>query len=161
MIWRWREVLAGVVLTIWGGWIAATSLGLIAVFGWVLFGAGVVTIYTGIQRARFRLGGGGTGMVIIDEREVTYFGPLEGGSVSIEALTQVELQPHTDNAKRWMLLEPGCKPLFIPTDAEDSELLFDAFGALPGFDTQHMLHALNAQSSHPIVIWQKESNRLH
>jgi len=160
-IWRWREVILGLALTIWGGWLAYTSLGLVAVFGWIIVTLGAVTIYTGIQRARFRIGNGGTGMVIVDEREVIYFGPIEGGSVSVESLTRVELHPADNGAPRWVLIEPARKPLFIPSNAEDSELLFDAFGVLPGFETQRMLQALNTQSSHPIVIWQKESNRLH
>lgn len=161
LFWRWREVLIGLAFLAWGGWLAATSLGLIAVFGWIIIALGAVTVFTGVQRARFRTGDGGAGVVQVDEREVIYFGPLEGGTVSIEALTQVELHPFEGEANRWMLFEPGRKPLFIPTDAEHAEDLFDAFGVLKGFETQRMLNALSAPTSHPIVIWQKDKNQLH
>lgn len=161
MIWRWREVLAGLLVMLWGGWLAATSLGMVAVFGWMLLAFSAVTIFTGTQRARFRVGDGGTGVVHVDEREVIYFGSLEGGSVSIEALTQVELHPVEGSAQRWLLIEPNRKPLSIPTDAENSEDLFDAFAVLSGFETQRMLQALNSLSSQPIVIWQKDTTRLH
>lgn len=161
LFWRWREVLFGVILGTWGGWLAVTTLGLIAVFGWIVIAFGAVTIFTGTQRARFRIGDGGTGVVQVDEREVIYFGPLEGGTVSIEALTQVELHPNDDGAHRWVLTEPGRRPLSIPTDAEHSEALFDAFGVLRGFETQRMLHALHTLSDHPVVIWQKEPRQLH
>jgi len=160
-IWRWREVLFGLLILIWGGWLAITSIGMIKVFGWLLLTIGAVTIFTGAQRARFRIGDGGAGVVHVDEREVIYFGPLEGGSVSIEALTQVELHPVEGATHRWLLIEPNRKPLWIPTDAENSEDLFDAFGVLKGFETQRMLQALNALSSHPIVIWQKDTNHVH
>ncbi|KPU83320.1 hypothetical protein JI58_09140 [Marinosulfonomonas sp. PRT-SC04] len=159
--WRWREVLIGLAILVWGGWLVATSLGLIAVFGWILIALGAVTVFTGVQRTRFRIGTGGAGVVQVDEREVIYFGPLEGGTVSIEALTLVELHPFEGGAHRWVLTEPGRHPLSIPTDAEHSETLFDAFGALKGFETQRMLHALNTLSPHPIVIWQKEPRQLH
>ena len=159
--WRWREVLIGLPILAWGGWLAATSLGLIAVFGWIITAFGAVTIFTGVQRARFRIGDGGAGVVQVDEREVIYFGPLEGGTVSIEALTQVELHPFEGASHRWVLTEPGRNPLSIPTDAEHSDALFDAFGVLEGFETQRMLHALNTLSDHPVVIWQKEPRQLH
>ncbi len=161
LFWRWREVVIGSAVLLWGGWLAATSLGLIAIFGWLITAVGAVWVFTGVQRARFRIGDGGAGVVQVDEREVIYFGPLEGGTVSIEALTQVELHPFEGQAHRWLLIEPNRKPLFIPTDAEHSEDLFDAFGVLNGFETQRMLQALNALAPHPIVIWQKEANRLH
>ncbi len=161
LLWRWREVLLGVAVLMWGGWLAATSLGVIAGFGWFLIMLGAVTVFTGIQRARFRTGDGGAGVVHVDEREVIYFGPVEGGSVSIEALTLVELAPFESGAHRWVLTEPGRRQLFIPTDAEHAELLFDVFGVLNGFETQRMLSALKTQSDHPVVIWQKEPDRLH
>lgn len=161
LFWRWREVLLGLMILMWGGWLAATSLGLIAIFGWIITALGTVTIFTGVQRARFRIGDGGAGVVQVDEREVIYFGPLEGGSVSIEALTQVELHPHEDGTHRWVLTEPGRRQLSIPTDAEHAEILFDVFGVLSGFETQRMLHALNTLSAHPVVIWQKEPPQPH
>jgi hypothetical protein len=71
------------------------------------------------------------------------------------------LHPHEGSAHRWLLIEPNRKPLSIPTDAENSEDLFDAFAVLAGFETQRMLQALNALSSHPIVIWQKDTDLLH
>lgn len=159
--WRWREVLIGLALFAWGGWLVVASLGLITVFGWIVAALGAVTIFTGVQRARFRIGVGGTGVVQVDEREVIYFGPLEGGTVSIEALSLVELHPFKGEAHRWILTEPGRNPLSIPTNAEHSDALFDAFGVLKGFETQRMLHALNTLSDHPVVIWQKEPRQLH
>ena len=159
--WRWREALVGVAILFWGGWIAASSIGLPAIFGMVVATIGVIWMFAGIQRARFRVGNGGAGVVQVDEREVIYFGPLEGGTVSIEALTQVELHPAKDGVHFWVLIEAGRKPLSIPTDAEHSEDLFDAFGVLEGFETQRMLGALNALPDQPVVIWQKRTLTLH
>jgi len=153
--WRWREALVGLAILIWGIWLAATSVGSISVFGMVLTVVGIVTIFAGSQRARFRIGNGGAGMVHVDEREVIYFGPLEGGTVSIDALVLVELIPVPEGGYCWVLYETGRKPLVIPTDAEHAENLFDAFEALRGFETQRMLNALNNNPTDPVVIWQK------
>ena len=152
--WRWREAFVGLGILIWGIWLVATSIGLTSTFGMIVTVIGIVWIFAGSQRARFRVGNGGAGLVQVDERAVIYFGPLEGGTVSIDALMQVELHPIPDGGHLWVLIEEAREPLRIPTDAEHSEDLFDAFGALEGFDTQRMLNALNALPAQPVVIWQ-------
>jgi len=154
-LWRWREVLLGMGILLLGGWLALTSIGLIAWIGWVLLAIGAVWLFAGVQRARFRVGIGGAGMVQVDEREVIYFGPLQGGSVSIEAISKIELIPAEGATQRWVLFEPGRNPLSIPTNADNAENLFDAFAALDGFEMQATLSALNAPPDHPVVIWQK------
>lgn len=160
-IWRWREVLLGLLIILWGLWLVIVSIGLIAWLGWLLLAVGTVWLFAGVQRARFRVGHGGAGVVQVDEREVIYFGPLEGGSVSIEALTSVELIPAKSGAHRWLLTEPGRNPLSIPIDADQVDDLFDAFAVLEGFEMQHMLAMLNAPPAHGVVIWQKRTIALH
>ncbi|HBQ35231.1 MAG TPA: hypothetical protein DD729_00070 [Rhodobacteraceae bacterium] len=160
-IWRWREVFLGLAVVLWGGWLALTGTGFIAWIGWALLVAGGLWMFAGVQRARFRVGTGGAGTVQVDEREVIYFGPLEGGSVSIEAMIRVELVPAKSGVHRWVLLEPGRNPLSIPIDADHVDDLFDAFEALHGFEMQAALAALNRLSSDPVVIWQKRTVALH
>ena len=159
--WRWREVLVTLVVFLWGLWLGLTSYGLIAGFGWVIAALGAVGLFAGWQRARFRIGDGGAGVVQVDERQIIYFGPHDGGAVSIEGLTRVELIPAESGTHHWLLVEPGQTPLSIPTDAEHSEDLFDAFSVLNGFATQKMLNALNARPTQPVVIWQKRTAYLH
>jgi len=159
--WRWREVLVALVVFLWGQWLGLTSFGLIAGFGWFVAAFGVVGLFAGWQRARFRIGDGGAGVVQVDERQIIYYGPHDGGAVSIEGLTRVELIPSDTGVHDWLLVEPGQTPLSIPINAEHSEDLFDAFSVLDGFAMQKMLNALNARPVQPVVIWQKHTTYLH
>jgi hypothetical protein len=159
---RWREVLLGLGIFIWGIWLSVMAVGLFMWAGWALLVIGVVWIVAGVQRARFRVGAGGAGVVQVDEREVIYFGPIEGGSISIEALAKVELIPGKTGAHRWFLTEAGTgrAPLSIPVNADHADALFDAFGVLEGFEMQNMLAVLNAPLSGPVLIWQKRTGVL-
>ncbi|PIE16888.1 MAG: hypothetical protein CSA68_00070 [Rhodobacterales bacterium] len=161
LLWRWREVLLALALALWGLWLGLTALGLVAWFGWGMLVIGAALLWAGVQRARFRIGAGGVGMVQVDEREVIYFGPLEGGSVSIEAITSVHLSPAQTGAHRWLLAQPGRAALAIPINADQNEQLFDAFEALPGFEMQNALAQLHILPDHPVLIWQRGLRALH
>ena len=88
---RWREALVGAALLILGAWLAATSLGLPYLLGLVMAPLGAVLIFTGLRRGRFQPGTGAPGVVDVDERQITYFGPEAGGAVSLDALTRVTI----------------------------------------------------------------------
>ena len=108
----------------------------------------------GWQRARFGFGAQGRGAVEVDERQITYFGPLNGGAVSLAEMQTLVLDgsqfpPH------WRLEQPGQPPLMIPVDAAGADALFDAFASLPGLRTDRMLSELEADAERPVVIWQR------
>ena len=107
--------------------------------GFSMVVAGAVLMFAGFQRARFRVASDGPGMVQVDEGQVTYFGPLDGGSVAIRQLSLVELDPKSKPASTWVLTEPGQPPLAIPTTASGAEALFDVFASLDGIRTERML----------------------
>lgn len=153
-LWRWREVLTGAGLACLGLW---WTLGLSGILHWlgyaVLMVAGAMTIM-GVQRARFRHGGGGPGVVRVDEGQVAYFGPLTGGVVAIRDLDSLTLDP-SGHPAHWVLSQSGAPDLHIPVNAEGAEALFDAFAALPGLRTEHMLAQMQRLPAFPTVIWQK------
>jgi len=153
-LWRWREVLTGAGLACLGLW---WTLGLTGILHWlgyaVLLVAGAMTIM-GVQRARFRHGGGGPGVVRVDEGQVAYFGPLTGGVVAIRDLDSLTLDP-SGHPAHWVLSQSGAPDLHIPVNAEGAEALFDAFAALPGLRTEHMLAQMQRLPAFPTVIWQK------
>jgi len=159
--WRWRETLLGLFLAGCGMLWAVTQHGILAAVGTSLAIVGALVIFAGIQRTRFRVGAGGPGVVHIDERQVTYYGPLDGGSVSIDALASVELEPRSKPAASWVLTEQGGQPLHIPTNAENAEALFDVFAALDGIRTENMLTQLRANPAHRVRIWDDSQRRLH
>jgi hypothetical protein len=160
-VWRWREMMVGVAIALAGIWRSTGALGLIWVFWIVVALAGVVVAYAGWQRGRFRTGQGGVGVVKVDEREIGYFGPMEGGVAAIDALMRVELQPAPNGIHNWVLVVWGDAPLKIPANAANVEALFDVFSVLDGFEMQKMLVATRAKSARTVLIWEKTVVRLH
>ena len=156
---QWRETLVGAAVLLLGLW-WASGFGLLKWLGIGLVAVGAVLIVSGIQRARFRIGQGGPGVVQVDEGEVAYFGPLNGGSVAMRSLSRVVLDGRSQPPV-WALYQPGQAPLHIPVNAAGSDALFDAFASLDGIKTEHMLAQLKAAPDHPVVIWAKEDRRLH
>ncbi len=159
--WRWREALLGVFLASCGMFWAVTQHGVLAAVGTSLSIVGALILFAGIQRTRFRVGAGGPGVVHVDERQVTYYGPFEGGSVSIDALGMVELDPAAKPHAVWVLTESGGNTLAIPTNAENAEVLFDVFASLEGIRTENMLTQLRANPEQRVKIWHQPPRRLH
>lgn len=159
-IWRWREALFGVFLACCGMFWAVGQQGTLAAIGTSIAIVGALIIFAGIQRTRFRVGTGGPGIVQVHERLVTYYGPFDGGSVSIDALESVQLDPTVKPAE-WILHEVGGQPLSIPTSAENAEILFDVFSTLDGIKTENMLAKLRSQPGEPVLIWHQTQRRLH
>lgn len=158
-LWRWREVLAALGISLLGAY-WAFGHGLLQWVGFVVLAAGGALALAGFQRGRFRAARGGPGVVQVDERQITYFGPLDGGAVAIGELTGVSLDARSDPPV-WVLRQPGQPELHIPVNAEGSDALFDAFATLPGLRTEHMLAQLARKPDHPVVIWTKPAARLH
>jgi len=154
-LWRWRETLAGAAVSALGGYLAVTSYGVTAAAGVSLTIIGALLIFAGLQRTRFRVGRGGPGVVHVDERRVTYYGPLDGGVVSIDALERVELEPRSKPAAEWVLTETGQPGLHIPTNAENAEVLFDVFATLDGIRTERMLAELRRNPDARVTIWSR------
>ncbi len=160
-IWRWREAMFGAFLAVCGMLWAVSQQGILAAVGTSLAIVGALLIFAGIQRTRFRVGKGGPGVVHVDERQVTYYGPLDGGSVSIDALVSVELEPRSKPAAEWVLTEAGGQPLHIPSNAENAEALFDVFATLEGIRTENMLTQLRSNPENRVKIWDSGQRRLH
>ncbi|SFB00091.1 hypothetical protein SAMN05421688_2248 [Poseidonocella pacifica] len=157
---RWREVLIGGAVGGVGLWLALGWIGLLSWLGWAMAAAGIGIILSGIQRARFLQGKGGPGIVDVDEGQVTYYGPLEGGSAALEYLTRLDLDPSGYPA-HWVLYQPGQPALHIPVNADGADALFDAFSQLPGLRTERMLAELRAGPGRPVTVWSNTNLRLH
>ena len=154
-LWRWREVLAGAGLLVLGLWLVAGPGYLLAVPGYAALAGGAALIWLGVQRARFRGRGDGAGAVQVVEGQITYFGPLTGGTVALRELERLSLDRQMFPA-HWRL-EPrdDSAPLLIPVNAAGSEALFDAFAALPGLRTERMLFELRKTRRDAVVIWER------
>lgn len=155
---RWREALTGAAVIALGLYWILVSGGLLFWVGWVALAVGAALIVAGIQRARFRMGGGGAGIVTVVEGRVTYFGPLSGGVIDLDALEQLSID-HSARPAHWMLHQSGQPPIAIPVDAEGADALFDVFAALPGMRTEYLLRVLHRTGDHATVVWRTEQLR--
>lgn len=160
-IWRSREALIGAGVSMFGLYWAVTGMGIMQIVGTSLTIAGALLFFAGIQRARFRTGHGGAGVVHVVEGQVAYYGPYEGGTMAISELTKVELDPTTEPASQWILHDPHSPPLRIPTNAEGADSLFDVFASLDGIETEKMLDELHGAPDRQVVIWQSRADGLH
>ena len=153
-LWRWREVLAAVVAGLVGLWWALGSFGFVRWIGALLVIAGLGLGSVAVQRLRFRRGGGGLGLVEIDEARVTYFGPLGGGTADLGELARLDLDrgarpPH------WWLIGTDGRSLAVPVDAEGADALFDAFAALPGLTSARIVAAVERGGAERETVWHR------
>ncbi len=160
-IWRWREVLIGLFVAGCGMFWTVSQTGILAAIGLALTIVGALVVFAGFQRTRFRVGAGGPGVVQVTERQVTYYGPFDGGALSIDALVRVDLDPGAQPFPAWILTEAGGTVLAIPTHAENAEALFDVFAALDGIQTESMLTKLRGNPRERVRIWDSGPRRLH
>ncbi len=157
---RWREAAIGTIIIALGLYWLSTTFGFVRILSVAVVAFGAVFMWSGIQRARFRGGHGGLGVVQVDEREITYLAPIGGGFASLDALTQVEIGPDRAGLPVWRFRSPG-EMLIIPTSAEGTDGLFEALSALNGIDMQAAIRASTGKPEKPVVIWQKPVQRLH
>ncbi|MBT9384865.1 hypothetical protein KM176_13425 [Pseudooceanicola sp. CBS1P-1] len=161
---RWSEALAGIGIAAFGLW---GVLHFHAVAQWgsgVIVLAGLALAWTGVQRARFRTGAGGPGVVQVTEGQLAYYGPFTGGAVALSEVYRLTLDPGPDRPC-WRLSQQGQPDLSIPLDAEGAEQLFDLFAALPGLRTAALVAAVQqvhaGTRNRPAVIWDRSTLRLH
>ena len=157
-LWRWRELFLGGFIVVLGLWWALRSFGIMVWLGWAVVALGVMILVTGVQRLRFSRGGGGAGVVEVNERRIAYLGPLTGGVVDLDDLAQLELDG-SGHPAHWRLRPNVGAALAIPVDAEGADGLFDAFAALPGIQTERMLAAMKAAPRESVVVWAAEAEK--
>ena len=153
-LWRWREVLAAAALGSLGlYWMfqEGTFLGYVGMFLVLL---AVSLCWVGVPRGLVRSNGGeGPGMVSVTEGQVSYFGPLTGGVVDLDALSRLDLDT-TGHPHHWVLVVPGQESLYVPINAAGADTLFDALQALPGVRATALASALQHSDGHHIV-WRR------
>jgi hypothetical protein len=153
---RWREVLICAVVLSAGLWMTLAP-------GPVVKGVGVVAVLAGLglgavalRRLRFGARDLAPGVIVLDERQITYMGPVAGGSIDLDALTVLRLRRL--GARRVWLLQSETGALAIPHGATGQERLFDAFAALPGLRMPVLLAALDASGDGSVIVWQRTAD---
>ena len=160
LIRRYREALFGALLGLPGLYWAMTSWGALQIIGGLLAVLGGIFVAAGLQRARFRTGAQGAGVVKVTEGQITYFGPISGGVVAQDLLSSLAIAPGLAGAE-WELAQPGQPPMTIPVDALGAEALIDVFARLPGLSMERMLGHLGTPPPSRTVIWERAHNLLN
>ncbi len=160
-MWRWRDVLLGAGLALLGLWFVWGGIGIVKWLGYGLILLGLIWAIAGAQRARFRQGGDGPGVVQIRERRLAYFGPLDGGVIDVNDMTRLEFDPAGHPAPHWVLSGLGGQRIAIPINAAGAEALFDVFATLPGIKTSEILDVLSRTPDARVEIWNRTQPLLH
>lgn len=153
---QWRDALIGGAVALVGLRVAAVGSVFHMVLGGVLVLGGLALAYTGVQRARLR-GGDGPGVVQVDEGRITYFGPLDGGSVGVSDLSRIEIEPKGFPSPHWVLIGPD-GALNIPVDAHGADALLDAFAVLPRLPTERVLRAAAHPPRARTTLWSRPAD---
>ena len=154
---RWREPLIGGALVALGLW-WAMGTGLLAWVGAAIAALGAVLLLTGVQRVRFDRGADGPGIVRVDERRIVYMGPLDGGTLALDELRRLDLDPTAHPGPVWVMkgLDGALR---VPVDARGADGLLGAFAALPGLETGRLLHELSRGGEAAVTVWERPSER--
>lgn len=152
---RWREALAGGAAILPGLWLLATSGGLAFLFGLALTLLGGFLAFNGVRHARFRTEAEAPGTVEVDEGRITYLGPIMGGAVELDDLTELVFRRTSTGEAFWRFTSDGARPLYIPEGAHNAEALLDAMAPLPGFDGGAMVRAVQSRTPTTITVWSR------
>lgn len=159
-LWRWRDVIVALGVGALGLWWVLGTFGIVYWLGWGLIALSVLLLAAGVQRGRFRRGGGGPGVVSLDEGRLSYFGPLTGGAIPLAEIDSVVFDPVGAADGQWIVTGLDRTVLAIPMRAAGAEVLFDALNTLPGLRTQDVLAVLSSPPRKAVTVWQRESIRL-
>lgn len=159
-LWKYREALFALGVAAFGIWVIVIGHGVVPWIGAVFVLLGAVLLVAGVQRARFRQGDNGPGVVQITERRLTYFGPLNGGGIDVGDIMSVGFDPTGHPAPYWVLRDPQNAEIAIPVSAKGAEMLFDTFALLPGMQTDAVLQVLETPPNQRVVIWSRSGHIL-
>lgn len=158
---KWREaIIAGVILL--GSLQAASATsGVVNALAWVTALIGAALFIEGVRRARLPRDTGGVGVVEVDERQITYLGPMGGGALSINELERVKVKTTSLGPAAsdffWEFTDRAGQRLTIPGNAENAGALFDALTVLPGADYEAVIKASGATDQSEFVVWDRGS----
>ncbi|MGG7568344.1 hypothetical protein ACQ5SO_19500 [Rhodovulum sp. DZ06] len=152
----------------WGEFAVSAALALIllrfglenvlegGIFGWsmVLLG-GASVLWARLAFLRGLAGGRAMdpGVVMIEERRITYLGPETGGVLSLDELRAVDVESGPNAT--WILRETGGPALRVPAGASGVESLPEALAALPGFSEAQALKAIAGAGPAMHAVWRR------
>jgi len=159
LAWQWRDVLKGAAVVVFGLWIILRTHGFLVWLGVAIILAGLMLAWTGVIRARFRVLRDGPGVIEIDERQVTVFGPVDGGSFSLDEVRRIEIETTGKGALApdmfWLFHLATGEVQRIAGSATGAELIFDELASFPGAAYENVIAASQSADQGRFLVWQK------
>lgn len=153
---RWREVLGAVALGLAGLWVFGFGGYFFQAIGVGLVLVGASAVVVAVRRLRFHAEVAAPGLVQVDEGQITYLAPQDGGFVALSELTALDLVFDAQGGRLWRLTQMGLPAVTIPAAAQGADALFDSFVSLPGARPGHILAALDRTPDQgPVTVWRR------
>lgn len=156
---RWREAMIAGAILLGALQAASATSGVMNAFSWVTVLIGAALFVEGVRRARLPQDTGGVGVVEVDERQITYLGPVDGGSVSINEMSHVLVRTTSNGPVNsdffWEFSDLTGQTLTIPGDAENASALFDALTALPGANYEAVIKVSGSTEAMELLVWER------
>lgn len=154
---RWRELMGGLAIAAGGVWVMSWGGLFYLGLGGLVALTGLGLAFSAVRRLRFHVTGAAPGLVQVDEGQIAYLAPGNGGFVALSELTSVEMVFDARGGRHWRLAQAGLPTVTIPAAAAGADALFDAFVSLPGARPGHILAALDRRPEEgPVTVWRRD-----
>ncbi|MEM6624427.1 MAG: hypothetical protein AAF674_19560 [Pseudomonadota bacterium] len=155
-------IAGGVIAATWGprlwrGDLFALLPLAFALLLWVGAAGAAQTAFAGLW-ARF----GGPGLVTIDEGRISYFGPLGGAILALDAIVAVDIVagPQIPGGRAWRISDSMGQQAVIPAGATGAVRLLDSLGTLPDFDVMMAVAAMERATPGNRPFWRRDGGAL-
>ena len=151
---RWQEVIFAGLIAAFGLWLAVLGGYVLLPIGGAMVVLAASMAVLALRRVQFTRPTTAQGMVEVDEAQIGYFGPDDGGFISLQDMVELRLL-RVAGRQMWRLKQSDGQALLIPLDAQGAAALFDAFAALPDMDTAALVAGLTGEAAEIRPIWRR------
>ena len=151
---RWQEVIFAAAVAGFGLWLVILGGYILMPIGGALVLLSLSMAVLALRRLQFSRPTTAQGMVEVDEAQIGYYGPDDGGFISLQDMVELRLL-RIAGRQMWRLKQSDGQALLIPLDAQGAAALFDAFAALPDMDTAALVAGLSGETAEIKPIWRR------
>lgn len=152
MVERGQEVILATLFALFGLWLMILGGYILTPIGGAIVALAAAMAVLALRRLRFSKPAGAIGVVEVDEAQIGYFGPTEGGFISLQDMTELRLL-RVGGSDMWRLKQSDGQSLLIPVSAAGADRLFDAFAALPNMNSADLAQPLAGSDMR--MIWRR------
>ena len=155
---RYQELFVGLALILVSIWVWVNFLGVLRWIALPLAVLGLVSAWYAWRRVRVKAGNDGPGVLEVDERRLSYFGPFGGTSISLDDVIRIEIEttelgPFTEDM--FWLFHTRTETARIPSSAQGGDKIFDVLSSFSGADYDAAIRASSSSKRDNFLIWQK------